>query len=902
MSFGLAQQRKVSKVADSKISASTDHHASILHSNNDNSYSTAAVGLAPDSFSYVQRAIANSDIDNKNKNKNNHHQSANNNNGSKELMRSNYNAPDNSRLDFARGINNIQPKLKVSEPGDIYEQEADRVAEKVMNMPSIPFFYPAARPVENTSEGEGLDKKCTACEMKGHEKIEISRKPSHASTLDASHQVSNEINTFLSGPGSSLDANTKEFMESRFGYDLSNVRIHTEAVAAKSAESVNAFAYTVGNDIAFGEGQYHPDTIEGRRLLAHELTHVAQQSQLLRYRTASSSSRNGNDGEGHLSQNHANGLAKAYIQKPNSTPTQIARAPKPGSGGDLMVDANILITLAETGGARAYEYGIKPGTRVYTIQSVADEIDKKRHDWNLLKKKYNITVLPDPKKSSSLAFKQLSQIGPLSETDALVGAKSIETRMPLSTSEERLAREVRRLGGVAKEMQVTSPPAGTVRSSEPLREPPVREPKRPKPVKARGTITVPQQGSVTPAGGSPRPVTSASGDITVPQQGSVTPAGGSPRPVTSASGEITVPYRGGPTVVESPVKLVVTQIALNVLLFAVTYYINKWHAEKQVRKFNDDLKGLLPGVNTRLKNKEAEIVEKGNVFPLVYGNITIFFTRDISAEEYNKGSMSIRDVAISHQNYNTPQRPVNGREIDPYNAEKEYLLTFSVPLFEEKTAEKGASSLVRTYRQQREALTHPGEKARLSAVIQLYSLAKQDSSLETLVVRDLLGALKDEDAKVRLAAANYLSLLKAKIAIQFILEVIPITSNDEHKKMIQGYLSELTESSGGARPDIATIHSLLASIRTDLLSVRVGMAGEAVALDYLNVALQATDMAGHNAFKNKTPAERYQLTTDAIAHSLSVLNGLDDKNPALKRVIDRLRGTKFLVDNALANR
>jgi Domain of unknown function (DUF4157) len=66
-------------------------------------------------------------------------------------------------------------------------------------------------------------------------------------------------------------------MESRFSYDFSNVRIHTDEAAAKSAYSVNALAYTLGNDIVFGEGQYQPNALVGRRLLAHELTHVVQQ-------------------------------------------------------------------------------------------------------------------------------------------------------------------------------------------------------------------------------------------------------------------------------------------------------------------------------------------------------------------------------------------------------------------------------------------------------------------------------------------------------------------------------------------------------------------------------------------------------------------------------------------------
>src|SRR5690606_20271324 len=67
------------------------------------------------------------------------------------------------------------------------------------------------------------------------------------------------------------------FMENRFGYDFSHVKIHDDTVAAKSAQSINALAYTSGNNIVFNHGQYSPETNSGRKLLAHELTHVVQQ-------------------------------------------------------------------------------------------------------------------------------------------------------------------------------------------------------------------------------------------------------------------------------------------------------------------------------------------------------------------------------------------------------------------------------------------------------------------------------------------------------------------------------------------------------------------------------------------------------------------------------------------------
>ena len=74
-----------------------------------------------------------------------------------------------------------------------------------------------------------------------------------------------------------LDAATRAYLEPRFGRDLSRIRVHTDARAADSARSVQAKAYTVGQDLVFGQGKYAPATPAGRELLAHELTHAVQQ-------------------------------------------------------------------------------------------------------------------------------------------------------------------------------------------------------------------------------------------------------------------------------------------------------------------------------------------------------------------------------------------------------------------------------------------------------------------------------------------------------------------------------------------------------------------------------------------------------------------------------------------------
>jgi outer membrane protein OmpA-like peptidoglycan-associated protein len=90
--------------------------------------------------------------------------------------------------------------------------------------------------------------------------------------------VSPVVHDTLNSSGQPLDSDTRAFMEPRFEHDFSQVRVHTDAEAAESAQAVNALAYTVGRDVVFGEGQYAPETSEGRELLAHELTHVVQQA------------------------------------------------------------------------------------------------------------------------------------------------------------------------------------------------------------------------------------------------------------------------------------------------------------------------------------------------------------------------------------------------------------------------------------------------------------------------------------------------------------------------------------------------------------------------------------------------------------------------------------------------
>ena len=116
----------------------------------------------------------------------------------------------------------------------------------------------------------GISGECEECQANL-----LQRKAVTASSLGA---VPSSVSAALRAPGQPVDADTRVYMESRFGHDFSHVRVHADSGAADSARAVHAVAYTVGRDVVFAPGQYAPNTAAGRQLLAHELTHVLQQS------------------------------------------------------------------------------------------------------------------------------------------------------------------------------------------------------------------------------------------------------------------------------------------------------------------------------------------------------------------------------------------------------------------------------------------------------------------------------------------------------------------------------------------------------------------------------------------------------------------------------------------------
>src|SRR5256885_12630198 len=120
----------------------------------------------------------------------------------------------------------------------------------------------------------GPSGECEACRKK---RLQRKGNGTGAETQNAS-TVPPIVHEVLRSPGQPLDAQTRAFMEPRFGHDFSTVRVHADGRAAQSAKAVNALAYTVGSNIVFSIGRYAPDVAAGRQLLAHEPEHVVQQN------------------------------------------------------------------------------------------------------------------------------------------------------------------------------------------------------------------------------------------------------------------------------------------------------------------------------------------------------------------------------------------------------------------------------------------------------------------------------------------------------------------------------------------------------------------------------------------------------------------------------------------------
>lgn len=196
----------------------------------------------------------------------------------------------------------IQPKLNIGKPNDRYEQEADRVADKVVNQPA------STGPAIQKSEEEEVQAMPISKIQRMNKEEDIQTKPMNIQRMGEEEEVQAKPNTLVQrepkeelqakanvggqtaspevsagidstkGGGSPLSSPIRKQMESGIGANFGNVRIHTGSRAENLSNELNAQAFTVGNDVYFNKGKYNPESQSGKHLLAHELTHVVQQN------------------------------------------------------------------------------------------------------------------------------------------------------------------------------------------------------------------------------------------------------------------------------------------------------------------------------------------------------------------------------------------------------------------------------------------------------------------------------------------------------------------------------------------------------------------------------------------------------------------------------------------------
>jgi hypothetical protein len=230
-----------------------------------------------------------------------------------------------------RVVTGIQAKLKVGQPGDIYEQEADRVADAVMQMPEprvqrqaeekeeekeliqikplaeqitplvqrraveeeeetpqakiispdIPMIHRQEEPQEEETLQPKLEINAEHTIQRREEDEEeeeiLQAKGQSGQTTEVTSDLESRIQA-LKGGGQPLPKSVRAFFAPRFGQDFSHIRIHSNTEGAHLARKLNAKAFTTGSNIVFGSGEYSPGSSRGKQLLAHELTHVMQQS------------------------------------------------------------------------------------------------------------------------------------------------------------------------------------------------------------------------------------------------------------------------------------------------------------------------------------------------------------------------------------------------------------------------------------------------------------------------------------------------------------------------------------------------------------------------------------------------------------------------------------------------
>jgi hypothetical protein len=305
----------------------------------------------------------------------------------------------------------LQAKLNVNHSDDIYERQGDRIADEVMRMPepAEPWVAFGA-----SSAPTRIQRLCAECEeglqrqMPMEEEQPLVQGKCAGAGLEEGAAAIEPYVDGLAARGEALAPETRAFFEPRFGVDFSAVRIHTGPDAHRSAEQINALAYTTGPNVVFRAGHYDPASHSGRRLLAHELAHVVQQ------------------GGGHAPQN----AGKALLQ----------RAEFKFGGLTIQLDYGSVATVLVSGAAARIEALITTYTGAApsaTTQAATAAMGNTARNWLM----FGLKLLIDNTTAAHAALDRKKAV------DRLVSEAPTAVEKPLPDPDRLFVREVLRASG-----------------------------------------------------------------------------------------------------------------------------------------------------------------------------------------------------------------------------------------------------------------------------------------------------------------------------------------------------------------------------------------------------------------------------------------------------------------------
>ena len=666
----------------------------------------------------------------------------------------------------------LQRKLKVGSNNDPLEKEADRVAEQVLAPSPHAAASPAPPQIQRFTGSS----------------------PADVATVPAS------VDRTLASPGRPLEPSLRQDMESRFGHDFSRVLVHSDAAAEQSARDVKAHAYTVGNHIVFGAGRLAPQTSAGKRLLAHELTHVVQQS-VATTKTVQREPDGATDIQGKYDVEWKinEGTAQVtYGKKSTTIPlgsrentarlTRELGITKPQASTVLRdIHANVphenrlLISFVQNvGNPRGYAIrrfremragdlwhsdalakppveGIRRQIRVSGAGSTALELS----EYGYVFFEANKQVF-EPKPSGTAQGIQEYQhlnaaknrtpalTAPVAVVRVNENGKIIEiVEHALAGSPEavrgKLIREFEKAGWKA-DFAVPTPGAagGPPPPRAPIdahKRPDMR--KQPSPMDAHpppdmGKRPSPMDAHKPPdMGKQPSPM-----DAHKPPD--MTPGGATTVSRFRTAGRFLAREAPG---------LLLQAILMYFFPPSVHVHNDKYGVlsrEKVDPALQDALAKQAPTFNKLVADDPSQSV---------FAKVTVGLDYGVNASSRGDLHVSLEDIRFLEMKITNEFVLVEGQvfQVDPKVSKKaSKQVTYSVPLFGEATS---GSDSIRKYREARQSLTNSSDKVRLAAMIVLFKLAKAESFLKHQLVRDLAGMLNDGNETVRKAAKVFLNHL-----------------------------------------------------------------------------------------------------------------------------------------------